>query len=162
LVELTAKAVDELARMRHAEGEHLVAALEEALKTIEGLLSEISAGLPEMRRSYRDRLTQRMNELLSDAGVSAASDDIAREAALFAERSDIAEELARVASHVEQFRGLMKRDEPTGRQLEFLVQEMFREANTMASKAGGVHVSRPILELKGQVDRLKEQVLNAE
>lgn len=162
LLELTGQAVDELVRMRGTEGEHIAAVLMEIVEIVERLLGEVRAGLPVMLDTYRERLTQRMEDLLSGSGVSADPDVLVREVAVFAERSDVAEEIARLESHLGQFRENLSRDEPMGRQLEFLVQEMFREANTMASKAGGVEVTRLVLELKGHVDRLKEQVLNVE
>ncbi len=162
LLELTGQAVDELVGMRRTEGEHIAAVLVEIVEVVERLLQEVCAGLPGMLDTYRERLTQRMKDLLSGSGVSADPDMLVREVAVFAERSDVTEEIARLESHLAQFRESLSRDEPMGRQLEFLVQEMFREANTMASKAGGVEVTRLVLELKGQVDRLKEQVLNVE
>ena len=162
LLEVTGQAVDELVRMRRTEGEHITAVLVEIVEVVERLLQEVRAGLPVMLDTYRERLTQRMKDLLSGSGVSVDPDVLVREVAVFAERSDVAEEIARLESHLGQFKENLSRDEPMGRQLEFLVQEMFREANTMASKAGGVEVTRLVLELKGHVDRLKEQVLNVE
>ena len=162
LVELTEKAVNELVGMRKMEGAHLAGELEEVLVAIEGLLGRIQGGLPEMLDTYRERLTGRMKELLSGTGVSVDEQDIVREVAFFAERSDITEELARLRSHVKQFRQIGPRDDSVGRQLEFLVQEMFRETNTMGSKIAGIEVGNLVLELRGHVDRLKEQVLNIE
>ncbi len=162
LVELTQKAVADLVEMRRVEGAHLAEALGEVLVTVEGLVGRIEAGMPEMVKTYRERLSARMVELLAGTGVTVSEQDMVREVALFAERSDIAEEIARLRSHVKQFRQIFGRDDSVGRQLEFLVQEMFRETNTMGSKVGGIEMAGLVLELRGHVDRLKEQVLNIE
>lgn len=162
LVDLTEQAIQELVVMRKAEGQHIAASLGEVLDAVADLIVRVEAGLPAMLETYRQRLTQRMNDLLADSGLTVEPEAVVREVALFAERSDITEEIARLRSHLEQFKGALGRDDPVGRQLEFLVQEMFREANTMGSKVGGVEIARDVLELKGQVDRLKEQVLNVE
>ena len=159
---LTTEAVVELVGMRRKEGDHLAGVLNQSLDRVEELLKQIRSGVPEMVQAYRDRLTERLKELLADSEVTLNPGDVARELAFFAERSDIAEELDRLASHVKQFRALVETDAAVGRQLEFLVQEMFREANTMSSKAGGIELGRMMLELKGEVDRLKEQVMNVE
>lgn len=162
LVDLVEKAMSELVVMRKAEGMHLAGELEEVLVAMEALLGCIEAGLPKMLGTYRERMVARINELLTGTGVSVAEKDVVREVAFFAERSDITEEIARLRSHVKQFRQIIPRDDAVGRQLEFLVQEMFRETNTMGSKIGGVEVGHLVLELRGHVDRLKEQVLNIE
>jgi len=126
------------------------------------LVAQIRNGAPDMVSAYRDRLTSRVEELLRDVSVNVSETDLARELAVFAERSDIREEVDRMTSHLKQFETLLDADGPVGRRLEFLVQEMFRETNTMGSKVADVELARTVLDAKTEVDRLKEQVMNVE
>jgi len=107
-------------------------------------------------------LLQRANELIGDGRLQLELADIKREVALFAERCDINEEITRLSSHLDQFEKLCESDEQAGRKLDFLAQEMLREANTIASKANDAAVAHHIVEIKGAIDRLKEQVQNVE
>jgi len=163
VIESAAKAaLDELLDMRRREGESLGAELERIIASVEKLLGEIERGCEGLVDEYRKRLSARVNSLLADTEIRLAEEDLAREIAVYADRSDISEELVRVRSHVEQFRAAIGSPEPVGRRLEFLVQEMFREANTMGSKSVSPELSRLILALKGEVEKAKEQVLNVE
>ena len=107
-------------------------------------------------------MLQRMREMLESLNVSDDPRDLVREVAFFAERSDISEEVTRIDAHLLQFRELLKGNDPVGRTLDFLTQEMLRETNTIGSKVQQVDVSRAIVEIKSAVDRLKEQVQNVE
>ena len=111
-----------------------------------------------------DRLRQRLATALKELGATVSDADLVREVAIFAERSDIAEEVARLSGHVAQFRSVIdaSNPQPAGRTLDFLAQEMLREANTIASKSGDVEISRRVVEIKTAIDRIKEQAQNAE
>jgi uncharacterized protein (TIGR00255 family) len=118
---------------------------------------ELNRFLPELGR-------QRLAAALKDLGAAVSDADLVKEVAIFAERSDIAEEIARLGGHVEQFRSIIEpsNPQPAGRALDFLAQEMLREANTIASKSGDVEISRRVVEIKTAIDRIKEQAQNAE
>ena len=111
---------------------------------------------------YRQRLAERVNKALEAFQVSLDPADLIREVSLFCERSDISEEIVRLKSHVQQFREIMARAESSGRKLEFLTQEMFRESNTIGSKANDVDISRHVVDVKAAIERIREQVQNVE
>jgi uncharacterized protein (TIGR00255 family) len=156
------EALDEMIRMRRREGEHLKGVLLRETRGLREMMDGIRRRAPDMVKSYRDRLAARVKELLEGSQANLAPSDLAREIAIFAERSDIREEIDRMDSHLAQLATLLEKDEPVGRPLEFLIQEMFREANTMSSKAADVELGSLVLDAKGAVDRLKEQVMNVE
>ena len=118
---------------------------------------------PDVTAAYRDRLNERIEKLLAGTGVAVSEDSLAREVAFFAERADVSEEVARLRSHLAQFREALESDEEAvGRRLEFLGQEMLREANTMAAKLPAGDQIRDAMALKGLIDRVREQVRNVE
>jgi uncharacterized protein (TIGR00255 family) len=117
--------------------------------------------VPAVLVEHRTRLTDRVNKLLEGSGATLSSTDLIREVALIADRSDIAEELVRLESHVAQFDRLLDEESP-GRSLDFLAQELAREANTIASKSLDVAITHMVVELKTQVERLREQLQNLE
>jgi uncharacterized protein (TIGR00255 family) len=136
----TLTALENLARMRRAEGEAMLADLRANCQVIAANLEQIQLRAPRVVDSYRDRLLERLNRLLQDYEVRLGADDVVREVAILADRSDISEELTRLRSHLEQFDTLADGPESNGRKLEFLIQEMFREANTIGSKANDVDI----------------------
>lgn len=156
------QAAEALLVMRAREGENLRAALKAVTSHLAELTAEVRRRAPDMVARYRDRLAARVKELLRDGDVAVSPSDLARELAIYAERSDIREEIDRMESHLKQFDALMDSDKPAGRQLEFLVQEMFREMNTMGSKCADADLAKVVLDGKAEVDRLKEQVMNVE
>lgn len=156
----TALALAELEKMREAEGRALAEDLLARAATLRKLAGLIAASAPQVVRAYRDRLQARMLELTEGQGVDAGR--IAQEAALFADRSDVAEELSRLASHLDQFEKLVAGDEPAGRRMEFLVQEMGREVNTTGSKSQSAALAATVVELKAELERIREQVANVE
>lgn len=162
LRQLTEQALERLINMRAAEGNALATDLKTHIAVIEKALATIRARAPIVVVEYRDRLHARVAELINGTSVRLAEDDLIKEVSIYAERSDISEELSRLAGHIEQFRILADADEPAGRKLEFISQEMLREANTMGSKTGDATIAREIIEIKSAVDRIKEQVQNAE
>jgi uncharacterized protein (TIGR00255 family) len=111
---------------------------------------------------YRVRLQERISALLAGSGATVSEQDLLREAAVFAERCDVSEEIARLRGHLEQFLAVGRGETAAGRKLEFLGQEMLREANTIGSKANDGEIVRRIVEIKGAADRIKEQVQNVE
>jgi uncharacterized protein (TIGR00255 family) len=160
--ELTGKAVEKLNEMRRREGEALFGELMRHIESIRGELKGIGERAPLVIDDYHRRLAHRVNLLLGKAELSVSQQDLLKEVAVFAERADIAEELHRLATHLDAFEQACRRDEHAGRKLDFITQEMLREANTIASKANDADIARRIVEVKGAIDRLKEQVQNVE
>jgi uncharacterized protein (TIGR00255 family) len=158
------QACDKLMEMRLREGKMLLDDLMAHQKGILERLRIVSDRAPVVVDEYQRRLEERINSLLAERSVDFEAADIIREVAIFAEKSDIAEETARLGGHMEQFQELITRkgDKPMGRTLDFLAQEMLREANTIASKSNDATISREIVEIKGAIDRIKEQVQNVE
>ena len=115
-----------------------------------------------MADNYRARLNDRLQKTLEQYQVTLDPADLIKEVSIFAERSDISEETVRLRSHLEQFDQLLKADESSGRKLEFLTQEMFREANTVGSKANDVTISRHVIEIKAAIERIREMIQNVE
>ena len=159
---LTELAITKLNQMRRREGEALFADLMKHVKVIASSLAEISKRAPFVIEDYHKRLTQRVNLLLSKAEFQVSQQDLLREVAVFAERADISEEIQRLTSHLDAFEAACRTSEHAGRKLDFITQEMLREANTIASKANDAEIARHIVEIKGAIDRLKEQVQNVE
>lgn len=164
VLELLDEACDRLLEMRGREGEVVQAELEGFGVRMRSLLESIAARAPKVVELYRDRLHQRIQSLLEDVGTSLGEEDLVREVAIFAERSDIAEEVVRLGGHLDQFFDLIRTTdgEPVGRTLDFLTQEMLREANTIASKSSDAEIARAVVEVKGLIDRVKEQAANVE
>jgi uncharacterized protein (TIGR00255 family) len=160
--ELTSIAITKLAAMRAREGQSLMTDLLKHSKLIATHLAEIEKRAPIVIEDYHRKLTQRVNLLLSKAELQVNQADLLREVAVFAERADISEEIQRLTSHLEAFEHACKTGEHAGRKLDFITQEMLREANTIASKANDAEIARHIVEIKGAIDRLKEQVQNIE
>ncbi len=160
LKEATQQALDELVRMRQSEGAALAADLGAHLATLDAWAAGLVAILPAVLVRIQDRLRARIQALLDEAPADPGR--IAQEAAMLAARSDVAEELARLCSHCGQFRGLLAAGGPVGRQLDFLLQEMHREVNTIASKADDGEMVARVLEARTVVERLREQAQNVE
>jgi len=156
------EALDTLNAMRRVEGRALGADLQSHLATIARELSAIDELAPLVAKDYRVRLEERVKTALADYAVQLQPGDLIREVSLFAERCDVSEEIVRLRSHLEQFQKTMDADEAAGRKLEFLIQEMFREANTLGSKANDVRISRHMVEIKATIEKMREQVQNLE
>jgi uncharacterized protein (TIGR00255 family) len=164
LLKLVDEACERMLAMRQREGEALHGVLVGLGATIRERLAVVHARAPEVVRQYQERLRLRVNQLLSEVGASVRDEDLLREIAVFAERSDIAEEVTRLGGHLDQYEAILSpsNQEPAGRTLDFLAQEMLREANTIASKSADGEIARRIVEIKTAIDRLKEQAANAE
>ena len=154
-------AVRELIRMRVSEGKGIGNDIKKRLKRIKDLVGKIRSRNPKAIRAYALRLRERVNSLLDGGAESFEKGDLAREVALIAEKSDIAEEIQRTESHLKQITSSLK-GEATGRRLEFLVQELFREASTMAAKNIDGPIAAMILDLRAEIDKIKEQAQNIE
>ncbi len=159
---VTARAAGAVVAMREREGESLRADLEERLDAIASALDGIARDAPERLIRERDRLRRSVTELAGDVAVDA--DRLAREVALLADRWDISEEIVRLRSHLDHFRGMLDEGsaEPVGKRLSFLVQEMHREANTIGSKANDAAIEHGVVAIKNEIERLREQVENVE
>jgi uncharacterized protein (TIGR00255 family) len=131
------------------------------LDYIESALTGIEAAAADITAQYRTRLLERINHL-TEGQVDLDAARIAQEAAILADRSDISEEVVRVGSHIAQFRDIMAGDGPAGRKLNFLLQEFGREFNTMGAKAGNAGISHTIVEVKSELEKIREQVQNIE
>lgn len=152
-------ALDALNEMRAVEGEKLKEDMLSRVKTIEGLVDEITARAPLIAREYRDKLTARVQEYLTEAKIDESR--ILTEVAVFTDKSNIDEELTRLRSHIQQFRSIAT-EGIVGRKLDFLVQEFNREANTTCSKSNDVTITRAGLALKNEIEKIREQVQNLE
>jgi uncharacterized protein (TIGR00255 family) len=160
--ELSQRAIVKLHSMRQREGEALFTDLMRHAGVIRTSLAEIQKRSPFVIDDYHKRLTQRVNQLLGKAELQVSQQDLLREVAVFAERADICEEIQRLTTHLDAFEQSCRHGEHAGRKLDFITQEMLREANTIASKANDAEIARHIVEIKGSIDRLKEQVQNVE
>jgi len=160
--ELSKLAITRLDEMRHREGQALFADLMKHVNVIASSLKEIEVRAPLVVDDYHKRLSQRVNQLLAKAELQVNQTDLIREVAVFAERADVAEEIQRLTQHLDAFEQACRTGEHAGRKLDFIAQEMLREANTIGSKANDATIARHIVEIKGAIDRLKEQVQNVE
>lgn len=158
--EIIERSLEALKEMRKHEGERLALDLRKRLQTVSDLLEKVKARTPVVLEDYRRRLDQRLKDVLK--GIEVDTVRFNQEVALFAERSDISEETVRMASHLAQLDQMTDSDEPLGRKLEFLVQEIHREANTISSKANDHTISQTVVEIKGELEKIREQVQNIE
>jgi uncharacterized protein (TIGR00255 family) len=155
-------ALGRLQQMRLEEGRAMAQELLQLRDHIGGQLVAIRARVPAVGDTYRDRLLERVRASLSELDVEIDRKDLIKEVAIFAERADISEEVVRLASHLDQFQDIINEPESAGRKLEFLTQEMFRETNTIGSKASDVEISRHVVEIKGTLEKIRELVQNVE
>ena len=162
LMRLASQAVDGLVAMRVEEGKAVATELAEYCDVIERHLAVVETRCPDVVRGYRDRLAARVEDLMSSGRAAIDEDTLAREVAIFAERCDVAEEVSRLTGHLQQFREALADEDSSGRKLDFLSQEMLREANTIASKGNDADIARAVVEIKTAIDRIKEQAQNVE
>jgi len=160
--EALAGAMANMAGMRADEGRAMAADLAENGSAIAGQLAEIERRAPLVADAYRARLSERLGKILAEFDVALQPGDLVREVGIYAERSDISEETVRLRSHLEQFATIMALEESSGRKLEFLTQEMFRETNTIGSKANDVLIARHVIEIKAAIERMREMIQNIE
>lgn len=155
-------AIDAMDRMRLDEGRAMTVDLRANCRQVGDCLTVIQKLAPLVAEGYRTRLEERLNKILAEYQVSLAPGDLIREISLFGERCDISEEIVRLRSHLDQFDAILDSPESCGRKLEFLTQEMFREANTIGSKANDVEIARQVIDIKGAVERIREMIQNVE
>jgi uncharacterized protein (TIGR00255 family) len=162
ILSLTQEALEMLKKSRAQEGVSVTADLLTHLDRITEKLEIIRGRVDVVVQDYHRRLKERVERLMADAQLDMDENLLAREVAVYAERSDIAEEVSRLDAHVITFRECCTTGGPVGRRLDFITQEMLREANTIASKSSDTTISQAVIEIKCAVDRLKEQVQNVE
>lgn len=152
------KAVDSLVRMRKKEGDLLLRDIRRCLKNIKEELSLIKLQMPKILKSYRERLRERVKELTPQFDESRLLTEIA----IIAERGDINEELVRLQGHLTQFKSALRVSQPIGRKLDFLLQEMNREVNTIGSKVPSLNISQSVIKIKSELEKIREQTQNIE
>jgi len=160
LLEAAGQVLTDLEQMRAAEGARLCRDLEEKITRIAELQRQVAEIAPQVVVDYRERLRERLRELLQ--GTTLTEERFLAEVALFADRCSIDEELVRLASHTQQLKGLLHSTEPVGRKLDFLIQEMNREVNTIGAKGSSAHIAGLVVELKSELEKVREQVQNIE
>jgi uncharacterized protein (TIGR00255 family) len=161
---LVGEACGKVEQMREREGRTLLDDFHKHRRVIAEHLKVVKERVPATVQLYQERLRQRMQALVAEFGSTVREEDLIREVAIYAERTDIAADVARLEGHLAQFGEIIDAPggEPSGRTLDFLAQELLREANTIASKCLDVEISRRIVEIKGAIDRIKEQAQNVE
>jgi uncharacterized protein (TIGR00255 family) len=156
------EALARLAEFRADEGRAMTADMQANREQIAAELEKVAARAPQLVENYRSRLHERVASLLEEYQVTLNPADLIREVSIFAERSDISEEIVRLRSHLDQFAAIIAGEESAGRKLEFVIQEMFREVNTIGSKSSDVDVARRVIEMKTAIERLREMIQNVE
>lgn len=162
ILSLTREALAMLQQSRSEEGRSLTEDLLANLDRIGEQLLTIQSRVEAVVQEYHERLRERIDQLLAKAQLNIDENLLAREVAIFADRSDIAEEVSRLGAHLKQFRECCQAGGPVGRRLDFMTQEMLREANTIASKSADTTIGQSVIEIKCAIDRIKEQVQNVE
>lgn len=163
---LTMKAAEEaitnLLKMRAKEGEALRLDIEARLQTLENIVEAIDCHKTDVLTAYEERLRRRLDDMLSALGKTVDEDRILQEVAIMADKTDISEEIVRFGSHVVQLRNTLNDTEPIGRKLDFLIQEMNREVNTMGSKGADLSITDRVVALKCELEKIREQIQNIE
>ena len=157
---VTEAAIENFIAMRETEGEKMKADILEKLANVEAMIEKVCEYSPETVKAYRERLFEKMNEILEDKQIS--EQRILLEAGIFAEKTAIDEETVRLKSHFSQLRSMVETDEPVGRKLDFLVQEINREINTIGSKAQDLRITGIVVDAKSEVEKIREQIQNIE
>lgn len=157
---VAAEAVERFVAMRAVEGERMKQDVCARLDTIGSLVEKIEAAAPQTVTAYRERLAAKMREVLADTAVD--EQRLLTEAAIYAEKIAVDEETVRLRSHLKQFRSMLESEEAVGRKLDFLVQELNREANTIGSKAQNVEITGYVVDIKSEIEKIREQIQNIE
>ena len=160
ILNIATEALDSLQKMRKEEGINLQKDLEQRIDTIESHAAEIESWHPEVVKEYQNKLKERIKSL--NEGMESDATRIAQETALLADRCDITEEITRLKSHLNQFKKFFTPNEPIGRKLEFITQEINREVNTIGSKSSNIKISNRVIEIKSELEKIREQVQNIE
>lgn len=153
-------AVQAFIRMRETEGERLAADVKSRCDRILNMVKEVEVHSPETLKNYRERLEKKLREVLEDTSID--EQRIVTEAAIFADKIAVDEETVRLRSHIEQLVNMIDSDETLGKKFDFVVQEMNREANTIGSKAQNIEITRIVVDIKGEIEKIREQIQNIE
>lgn len=162
LAEVVSEAFRKLQAARAEEGKAMAAELLALGKQVGERLAAIAGRGPEVVSAYQKRLVERVQALVQGQGVTIEPKDLIREVAILAERADVSEEITRLRAHLEQYVEVIQEPESAGRKLEFVVQEMGRETNTIGSKANDIEISRAVVEIKGVLEKIRELIQNVE
>lgn len=160
VLEVCSKAIDKFVAMREVEGSKMKDDIYSRGQFILDCVSYIEERSPQTVKEYNDKLVERVHELLGD--VSLDESRILQEVAIYADKVAVAEETVRLRSHIEQLNTFISSDEPVGRKMDFLVQEINRETNTIGSKANDVDIARKVVDIKAEVEKIREQIQNIE
>lgn len=161
-ISLIKDALEKMLEMRAVEGMHLAKDIEQRKEFILSILNKIEDMSPIIVQEYSKRLRSRVSSLLNGTNIELTDSSLCREIAIFAERCDITEEISRLKSHFSQIQETMNSDESVGRKLDFIVQEMFRETNTMCSKANDSVLLKDLVDVKTEIEKIREQIFNIE
>ncbi len=156
------QAVANLVAMREAEGGNIYGDFIYRADLISEKLAQIEARSPLVVEEYQAKLKERLNTLLADNNITVEPERLLQEVAIFADRASITEEIVRLKSHIKQFKLIINSDQPVGRKLDFLIQEFNREANTIASKANDYTLAQIVVEIKAEIEKIREQIQNIE
>jgi uncharacterized protein (TIGR00255 family) len=162
VLDLVGKALDQLVATRQREGAAIEKDLRARLDAVESCAARVRTRVPSVVEAYQKKLDERVRALLAQKGIEVAKADLAKEVAVYADRCDVSEEVQRLHAHVAEFRKVAASKGAIGRRLDFLTQEMGREANTIASKGNDAEVSAAAVEIKAELEKIKEQVENVE
>lgn len=160
ILEITEAALMDFDVMRIREGSKLADDLKQKIQTISGFVKEIENAAPETVELYRNRLYQKMSDVLQQSGIDDSR--IIAEAAIFADHIAVDEETVRLRSHMEQFNKMLENGSPIGRKMDFLIQEFNREANTIGSKCQNSNIAHIVVDLKSEIEKIREQIQNIE
>ncbi len=158
--QICSTALDKFIDMRETEGQKMYDDISSRLEFIENKTNEIKSIMPQINENYKNRLYSKIKETLADKDVD--EQRILTEVAIFSDKTAVDEETVRLHSHISQFRELINSDEPVGRKLDFLVQELNREVNTIGSKAQDLSVTKTVVDLKSEIEKIREQIQNIE
>ena len=156
------EALKNLVAMRETEGGNIYGDFIYRADLIAEKLTQIEARSPMVVEEYQAKLTDRLNNLLADHNITVEPERLLQEVAIFADRASITEEIVRLKSHIKQFKNIINSDQPVGRKLDFLIQEFNREANTIASKANDYTLAQIVVEIKAEIEKIREQIQNIE
>ncbi|MCQ2374013.1 MAG: YicC family protein [Phascolarctobacterium sp.] len=156
------QAVANLVAMRETEGGNIYGDFIYRADLIAAKLAEIEERSPKVVEEYQAKLSERLNNLLEEHNIAVEPERLLQEVAIFADRTSITEEIVRLKSHIKQFKTIIASDQPVGRKLDFLIQEFNREANTIASKANDYTLAQIVVDVKAEIEKIREQIQNIE
>jgi uncharacterized protein (TIGR00255 family) len=156
------QALNSLGEFRHREGESMLGDLTENCQEVSAHLEKVIERAPLVVSSYRDKIKDRVGELLNNSNITVEEENLIREVAIFADRCDINEEITRLTCHIDEFIKVMNAQKSQGKKLDFLSQEMYREVNTMGSKANDIEISHHVVDMKAAVEKMREILQNVE